>query len=410
MAIKPGYKTFKFDNKSAGSYGVYITGSGVYNAPQRDVEMITIPGRNGTFTLDNGRFENIEVTYPAGLYAESQEEMAQMLSDFRNYLCSREGYVRLEDEYNPDEYRLAIYKSGLEVDPAKFQRAAEFNIVFDCKPQRFLASGEKPISVESGDTVTNPTQFGSSPLLEVEGYGEIDLGSSAVAIHNEPIGEVIVFGAADYKATSVKTITFDDTYAEAGDPIFLSLVRFVTQFLSAPSQFQSVVTTTSGDIDSYEVDGNSNSYIHFRHYMMSKQLDYGTPQTLTGATTISWTYGGEAKQIVVNMTVDYDGSNGITITNTVTVPSGVREATTSLYPVLNLGDIKLDSSQPSLGNPLYIDLDLGEAYKIESGSFVSVNNAVDIPAELPKLEPGANTITFDNTITDLKVVPRWWRV
>ena len=59
---------------------------------------------------------------------------------------------------------------------------------------------------------------------------------------------------------------------------------------------------------------------------------------------------------------------------------------------------------------MYIDLDIGEAYKIEGNEPVSVNDAVVLPAELPTLSPGTNTITFDNTITQLKIVPRWWRV
>ena len=99
--------------------------------------MITIPGRNGSFALDNGRFQNIEVSYPAGIYADTEADFRQAISDFRNFLCSRVGYVRLTDEYNPDEYRMAVYKSGLEVDPAML-KAGEFTITFDCKPQRWL--------------------------------------------------------------------------------------------------------------------------------------------------------------------------------------------------------------------------------------------------------------------------------
>ena len=110
------YKTLTFDGESSGTYGVYITGEAVYNAPEREVEMISIPGRSGQLALDKGRFENIEVTYPAGIFTDNEEDFAEGISNFRNFLCSRNGYVRLQDDYNPNEYRLAIYKSGLEVD------------------------------------------------------------------------------------------------------------------------------------------------------------------------------------------------------------------------------------------------------------------------------------------------------
>ena len=184
MAIKQTgamYKTLTFDGESSRTYGVYITGEAVYNAPEREVEMISIPGRSGQLALDKGRFENIEVTYPAGIFADNEEDFAEAISNFRNFLCSRNGYVRLQDDYNPNEYRLAIYKSGLEVKDA-FHRAGEFDIVFDCKPQRYLTSGETAIEVDSGDVITNPTLFDASPLLEVEGDGTVGFNGYSIEL------------------------------------------------------------------------------------------------------------------------------------------------------------------------------------------------------------------------------------
>ena len=157
MGVKPtptNFKTFTFDGENSRSYGVYITGEGVFNAPERNVEMVEIPGRNGAFALDKGNFNNIEVTYPAGIFADTETDFAEAVSDLRNFLCSRVGYVRLEDDYNPNEYRLAVYKSGLDVEH-DFLIAGEFELVFECKPQRFLKSGETPITIgEWGETET----------------------------------------------------------------------------------------------------------------------------------------------------------------------------------------------------------------------------------------------------------------
>lgn len=69
-----------------------------------------------------------------------------------------------------------------------------------------------------------------------------------------------------------------------------------------------------------------------------------------------------------------------------------------------------DSTKSSVYQPTFIDLDIGEAYIIENDEIVSVNDAVELPATLPTLKPGANTITYDNTITDFKITPRWWKI
>ena len=88
MGIAP-YKTFTFDGESSADYGVYITGEGVFNAPERAVEMVDIPGRNGSYALDQGRFSNIEVTYTAGMVDDSETDFADRLADVRNWLCSK---------------------------------------------------------------------------------------------------------------------------------------------------------------------------------------------------------------------------------------------------------------------------------------------------------------------------------
>lgn len=172
------FKSLTFDGESSRDYGIYITGEAVFNAPEREVEMIAIPNRNGAFALDKGRFENIEVTYPAGVFAGSETDFAKAISDFRNMLCSRKGYCRLTDEYNPDEFRLAVYKSGLEVDPVAL-RAGEFDITFECKPQRYLMSGENKFIVgEWGDTDVE-----TGDIIDIDNTsGAIEVKSAEVAL------------------------------------------------------------------------------------------------------------------------------------------------------------------------------------------------------------------------------------
>lgn len=181
--IKTGaiFKALRFDGTSLGTsgvlssdYGVYITGEAVFNAPTRRVNMIQIPGRNGLFAQDEGAFDNLTVTYPAGLFGVTEADFADAISDFRNALCSRVGYKRLEDDYNPSEFRMAVYKEGLEVTPATL-KAGEFTITFECKPQRWLKSGDSFQSVTLYQAFDNPTLFDASPVIAVQGYGTIQL-------------------------------------------------------------------------------------------------------------------------------------------------------------------------------------------------------------------------------------------
>ena len=180
------YRSFTFDNKNSLAYGVYITGEAVYNAPARAVEKVNIPGRNGDLLLDQGRFENIEIKYPAGTFGEDQSDFADKIGAFRNILAARHEYYRLTDDYNPDEFRMAAYKDGLEASPVPFQRAAEFELVFDCKPQRFLTSGEQVTTLTASGTISNPTAFDARPLLVVTGTGNLTVNGVQIAISKTP--------------------------------------------------------------------------------------------------------------------------------------------------------------------------------------------------------------------------------
>ena len=69
-----------------------------------------------------------------------------------------------------------------------------------------------------------------------------------------------------------------------------------------------------------------------------------------------------------------------------------------------------DSTKSYLGHPTYIDCESGEAYKVENDTYYSLNRYIALGSDLPTLAPGTNTFEVDNTITDLKVTPRWWRL
>lgn len=167
-----------YDGVDSSSFGVFISGDGVFDAPARRGEMISIPGRNGSLFMDEGVFENITVEYPAFIGTGREALFRQKLGDLRSWLTSRGNYKRLTDTYHPDEFRLAVYREGLEVDPQYLTRAGGFTMKFDCKPQRFLVSGEIPVVFNANGSIINPTLFASSPLIKVTGNGTVAIGEN----------------------------------------------------------------------------------------------------------------------------------------------------------------------------------------------------------------------------------------
>ena len=415
MGIAP-YKTFTFDGKSSADYGVYITGQGVFNAPKRAVEMIEIPNRNGAYALDTGRFENVEVKYKIGIVDDSETDFADRVSAFRNWLCSKVGYCRLQDEYNPDEYRMAVYASGIEIDH-DFLIAGEAEITFDCKPQRWLTSGETPTSVADGGTLTNPTLFDASPLLEVTGYGNIDIGGQEISIDDVAIGNIIVANQTLLKLTvpyKPLTINLLNVSLNNGDDIKIddgygiSIGSFANEWECTSGTITSAsASVISGDFDSIDTV-NYSTEVGLRFDLKTLTFNYGTASTETAQvsmTVVGTSIGTKTRTITIS--VAYDGAETITVTYSETSVSGLQPMG---YGGAWVSKITANSSVSALGNPMYIDLDIGEAWNEDYVEPVSVNDAVSFGSQLPVLPTGTTTINYDNTITNLKIAPRWWRV
>lgn len=164
------------DGKDLADFGIYISGSGTFNAPEKEVTTYRVPGRNGLVLGADERIENIEVTYPCFIYTN----FAQNMRDLRSYLLSRSGYVRIADDYDTTHFRMGFFEAGIDTEPNQMLTAAQFELTFNCQPQRWLTSGETMLSNPA--TVTNPTLFASKPLIRIYGAGTLKVGDVSIVI------------------------------------------------------------------------------------------------------------------------------------------------------------------------------------------------------------------------------------
>lgn len=173
--------TFTFGGTASSAYGVYISGSGVFNAPERAYDEITIPNRNGLLLGLEKSLGNLELTYPAFVYKDLFTNATALKAD----LLSKIGYQELTDTYYPDEYRKAVYKGGIEFEPDQMLTGANFDLTFSCKPQRYLVSGKTAVTFTTNSSITNPTKFPSQPLLRVYGSGTLTVNGTEITIDTD---------------------------------------------------------------------------------------------------------------------------------------------------------------------------------------------------------------------------------
>lgn len=168
---------FTLNGMPSTDYGVIISKAGVFGAPQRSYEAVSVPGKNGDLLFDNKRYENVIGKYEGSLINSKSD-----IDAFRAWLLSHTSYTRLEDTYHPDEYRMAMPTGGFDPEMLVNNKIGQFQILFNCKPQRFLKSGEIPVALTSSGAIHNPTLYTARPLIRVYGYGSLGIGSETVTI------------------------------------------------------------------------------------------------------------------------------------------------------------------------------------------------------------------------------------
>jgi len=416
-----------FGNVNSADYGIYISGEGVFDAPKRAVEMVNIPGRNGALAIDQGHYENIVVTYPAHNYEPEMSDFKERLSNFRNALASQIGYQRLSDTFHPNEYRMAVFDEGLDINPIKYNTASQFDIKFDCKPQRFLTSGETETIVASGTDITNPTQYDSRPLLKVSGRGDFTVNGYPVKIIGGTFGDTVVTYAnsligekSSMNNTHTSSLYIEPIKYNEGDNVKTASVGFTASCKIEPTSGYTVTKVTS-----------SASGVHINFAPTSDGGGKMTLRCSANANTIAT--GTSSLEYFVNnyITVVIHYSNSTTDSENVrfSVSGNWYESsfdsyeaeriqftlmeTTHIKPTdveFSYSDIIADSSKIAYGAPTYIDCETGEAYMINTNGIVSLNRYVVLGSDLPVLSPGANRVTFSSPITQVKIVPRWWKL
>lgn len=170
---------FVWAGETSLSKGLTVERCPAFGAGQRIVEKTTVPGKSGDLVFDTGAFSNYTQSYEIW-FRDKSAGMTSAAKSIATWLLSPSGYQRLEDTYDPDVFRMAVYTGPMEIENwmLTYGRAT---LDFDCMPQRWLKSGEIPVSVKNGDVILNQWQK-TKPLLIVSGNGTLEINDSVIQI------------------------------------------------------------------------------------------------------------------------------------------------------------------------------------------------------------------------------------
>ena len=404
MPFTNDYNKLVYNGIDLREYGLFVSGNRTFNGPRKEYDKVSIPGRSGDLVIYNGRYSNVVLEYDA-ILIENYEYNAAMI---RSILLSPNGYVRLEDCYHPDEYRMALFEGPLDFDSV-FLQAGVCTLRFNCQPQRWLKSGEQEIVIASPQTIVNDTAFHARPIFKFEGTGAID----CVITH----GLDKQFFTIDFGENESDLACFVDSeamncYKEGYDAIDTQNEQGeIERPNDIPYNYCAMAWNVvhNGQID----DEYESATLHTAIRFISYDMPVDEPETSLGGIDddsatlrIEITPGEGISDIVSRQsrlnvdTLHYPWRTEIEKDVNFTYRIGTtHEVIVNYNFVVHYGD-------PSVPIPLSFTFKFVPVSK----STVMANEYL-IVDEFPVLHPGSSTITISgDNVEEASVIPRWYKV
>ena len=120
------------------------------NSHQDVLKLYRYREKKGTFVIDKNSFNNVNREYNLASVFRKNDSFIGNVRVLVDWLSSVSGYARLEDSYEPEYFRLAMFRAGGQL-PNFYDKATAMIVRFECKPQRFLKTGEIPIEYTPSD-------------------------------------------------------------------------------------------------------------------------------------------------------------------------------------------------------------------------------------------------------------------
>lgn len=170
-----------FNKISSDDIGVIVEKFPSRPIPRRKSETVSVPGRNGDILFQQNAFENVTQNYD--IYVSAKDVKLHNIAAKVAQWLLQTGYLRLEDSYEPDVFRMAYYSGGIDIENL-LDEYGRCTITFTCRPERYLKSGEYPVTLAKNQVLINPTSYPAKPLIKVSGSGDghLFVGDNEIAL------------------------------------------------------------------------------------------------------------------------------------------------------------------------------------------------------------------------------------
>lgn len=140
----------------------------------RDIELVTVPGRDGDLIVDNGRYNSVVRKFPCRLLIPDNVNLEDAMSKIHQWLIVDAGSHDLLLDDEPDFIYRAMVDNAITTNRILSQ-LGKVVISFRLHPVKYLRSALIERQISSGTNITNPFGIEAKPVLRILGNGNITI-------------------------------------------------------------------------------------------------------------------------------------------------------------------------------------------------------------------------------------------
>ena len=216
---------FTFGGINSLNYGVTISGLSKYVIQPKTYEFAEVPGRLGDVILGGRRTDNLSITYPCFIAPPygKYNSLAEAFYALKNALMSVNGYAQFTDSYDTTHYLMAAYAGDLESEVFGNHEVMEFDVTFNCKPQRFL-NGQTLEQITSGSLVSiAPNGKRGYPIFTLTGAGSFDFIVDGVVQETVTVSQTFSSGIV---IDCERKVCYDKTNPSSSGNLFVQFSNY----------------------------------------------------------------------------------------------------------------------------------------------------------------------------------------
>lgn len=374
-----------FNGISSKEYDIQVEHPPGYQIPERDCDVIHVPGRNGDIVIDKGSYKNVERSYQIAV-GSLDKDFIDLVNPISEWLHSGVGYCRLEDSYEPEYYRLAMFNENVEIDNIEFH-GGRTTITFDCKPQRFFKSGDESIVFRALKT----------PMEE-----KVSNLKSAIDDINSDLPCKITFDNTTMIITKENRVISSSSDIQNQIAFLEKSVLEINASLPYKITFDNT-TMMLTDIQRTKPYGDTLDQKILSIISCLEAINTDIPFRMAEESASVIRFSDSVRNVPAALP-NYRGYSGGFIRNV------TRFETSPIINIYGYGNCTLTIGKYNIivsevDGSITIDSQLMEVY---SGP-TNKNSQVSLPNGFPKLLPGSNAFSYSgDDVERVEVIPKWW--